>query len=603
MKKLILISLSIFSLVSCRKENDKTEYKQTTYCNPLNLDYGWGKFSEKRKESRTSADPVIVLFKDKYYLFTTQDIGGYRVSDDLMTWKNIYFDKSIDPSPLDVDHYVAPAVAADGNYMYFINFNRKREQQTTNVFRTSDPESGIWEKCGEVRRMADPSLFIDNGRYHIYYGLGVDQSTKYYEVDSVTFIEKPNSLKVLREYITDVNDCKSGYHFGRREIYDEIEAPEWKGKFNYLPCPEGAWIVKNNNKYYLQYATPGTICNWYCDIVMVSDSVNGGFVEMPYNPVSLKVGGFIGGAGHSSVFKDKYGNWWEATTMWIGNHDEFERRIALFPVSFDNEGRMKVHTVLGDYPISMPNKKIDSFDSNPTMGWMIQSYNKECSASSVLKGFETKNASDENVRTWWSAKSGNTGEWFMMNLGKRTTINAIQVNFADQDADLTASEDAEFHAYKLYASDDAKDWTLIADNSNNKTIVLHDYIELAKPINANYIKIENIHTPRNGKFALLDLRIFGSGHSALPDAVKIKSVERDQNDKRYALLSWQPVENADGYLVRFGYQPDFLNLCIQVKDKEKASLLIHILTKGIKYYYRVDSYNDTGITEGIITND
>ena len=42
----------------------------------------------------------------------------------------------------------------------------------------------------------------------------------------------------------------------------------------------------------------------YCDVVLESDSVNGGFVEQPYNPVSLKVGGFIGGAGHSCVFKD-----------------------------------------------------------------------------------------------------------------------------------------------------------------------------------------------------------------------------------------------------------------------------------------------------------
>ena len=56
-----------------------------------------------------------------------------------------------------------------------------------------------------------------------------------------------------------------------------------------MPCPEGAWVVKNNDKYYLQYATPGTICNWYCDVVLESDSVNGGFVEQPYNPVSLKL--------------------------------------------------------------------------------------------------------------------------------------------------------------------------------------------------------------------------------------------------------------------------------------------------------------------------
>lgn len=52
-----------------------------TFCNPLNLDYGWS-----ARGHRHSADPVIVLFKDRYYLFATDDVPGYRVSDDLLSW-------------------------------------------------------------------------------------------------------------------------------------------------------------------------------------------------------------------------------------------------------------------------------------------------------------------------------------------------------------------------------------------------------------------------------------------------------------------------------------------------------------------------------------
>ena len=280
--------------------------------------------------------------------------------------------------------------------------------------------------------MADPCLFIDDGRFYFYYGLGAEQSTTFFEVNPETFEEIEGTKKVLREYITDVKECTSGYHFGRRELYDEIDASAWMGKFEKIPCPEGAWIVKNNDKYYLQYATPGTICNWYCDIVMESDSANGGFVEQPYNPVSLKVGGFIGGAGHSCVFKDKYGNWWQATSMWIGNHDEFERRIGLFPVSFDAKGRMRTHTVLGDYPMLLPQKKFEPQDIS-AFGWMLQSFNKACMASSSLSGFEPEKAADENVRTWWSAESGNAGEHFVMNFGKKVQINSVQINFAEQD--------------------------------------------------------------------------------------------------------------------------------------------------------------------------
>ena len=601
MKNKLSVLLVSFFLFSCAENKQVTE-QQTTFCNPMNLDYGWGCFQKREKKARTAADPVIVLFKDKYYLFTTMDIGGYRVSDDLITWKDVYFNPEIHASALDIDHYVAPAVAADDNYVYFINFTRDRSKKKVDVIRSADPENGKWEKCGEVRRMADPCLFIDDGRFYFYYGLGAEQSTTFFEVNPETFEEIEGTKKVLREYITDVKECTSGYHFGRRELYDEIDASAWMGKFEKIPCPEGAWIVKNNNKYYLQYATPGTICNWYCDIVMESDSANGGFVEQPYNPVSLKVGGFIGGAGHSCVFKDKYGNWWQATSMWIGNHDEFERRIGLFPVSFDAKGRMRTHTVLGDYPMLLPQKKFEPQDIS-AFGWMLQSFNKACMASSSLPGFEPEKAADENVRTWWSAESGNAGEHFVMNFGEKVQINSVQINFAEQDINPEAPKETDYHAYKLYTSNDGHTWKLLADKSGNKTAVPHEYLELSKPVEASYMKVENVHTPKEGKFALLDLRVFGSGYSDKPGQVKELSVKRNQEDGRYASIAWNKASGADGYLVRFGYQPDFLNQCIQVKGNETTELLLHILTKGVKYYYRVDTYNDSGITEGNVISE
>ena len=587
MKNKLSLLLVSFFLFSCAENKQVTE-QQTTFCNPMNLDYGWGCFQKREKKARTAADPVIVLFKDKYYLFTTMDIGGYRVSDDLITWKDVYFNPEIHASALDIDHYVAPAVAADDNYVYFINFTRDRSKKKVDVIRSADPENGKWEKCGEVRRMADPCLFIDDERFYFYYGLGAEQSTTFFEVNPETFEEIEGTKKVLREYITDVKECTSGYHFGRRELYDEIDASAWMGKFQKIPCPEGAWIVKNNDKYYLQYATPGTICNWYCDIVMESDSANGGFIEQPYNPVSLKVGGFIGGAGHSCVFKDKYGNWWQATSMWIGNHDEFERRIGLFPVSFDAKGRMRTHTVLGDYPMLLPQKKFEPQDIS-AFGWMLQSFNKACMASSSLSGFEPEKAADENVRTWWSAESGNAGEHFVMNFGKKVQINSVQINFAEQDINPEAPKETDYHAYKLYTSNDGHTWKLLADKSGNKTTVPHEYLELSKPVEASYMKVENVHTPKEGKFALLDLRVFGSGYSDKPGQVKELSVKRNQEDGRYASIAWNKAFGADGYLVRFGYQPDFLNQCIQVKGNETTELLLHILTKGVKYYYRVDT--------------
>ena len=49
------------------------------------------------------------------------------------------------------------------------------------------------------------------------------------------------------------------------------------------------------------------------------------------------------------------------------------------------------------------------------------------------------------------------------------------------------------------------------------------------------------------------------------------AVERDSLDRRFATVRWHPVEGADGYLVRFGIAPDFMNQCIQVKGGQRDS--------------------------------
>ena len=118
----------------------------------------------------------------------------------------------------------------------------------------------------------------------------------------------------------------------------------------------------------------------------------------------------------------------------------------------------------------------------------------------------------------------------------------------------------------------------IVDKSKNTVAVPHEYVELSVPVEASFIKIENVHTPKEGKFALLDLRVFGFGYSEKPGLVKKLSVQRNQEDERYASLTWNKVSGADGYLV-------------------------HILTKGVKYHYRVDAYNDSGITEGVVISE
>lgn len=89
----------------------------------------------------------------------------------------------------------------------------------------------------------------------------------------------------------------------------------------------------------------------------------------------------------------------------------------------------------GDYPMYGPQADIDNFNE-PGPGWQLLSYGKTATASSTLnRGKATTKAVDENLKTWWSAATGDVGEWLQLDLGKVYRTRAVQVNFADQDTE------------------------------------------------------------------------------------------------------------------------------------------------------------------------
>jgi hypothetical protein len=372
-----------------------------------------------------------------------------------------------------------------------------------------------------------------------------------------------------------------------------------EGARNY-PCREGPWVFQRNGIYYLTYATPGTASKWYSDGLYTSNNPMGPFAYHQFAPVSTKPGGFIGSVGHSCIFQDKHGNWWQIASMWIGVSTDFERRLGLFPVEFDVNGDIHTHTEFGDYPVMMPTRAASP--QSLSSGWNVLTHGKGVSVttSSMLTGHPAELAIDENVRTWWSAATGNSGEWLKIDLGKKCAVNAVQVNFAEQDCQYNGIRPVnDYHQYKLYASADNRKWTLIIDRSENKKSVPHDYLQLNKPVFARYLKIENQFMAANGKFAIRDLRAFGNGLGNAPQAVNTATVLRDKNNLRDCNIRWSVSPAADGYLIRYGIEKNKWLAHYQVTDGTAASLWLHTLANNNdNYYFRIDAYNSNGCTEG-----
>jgi xylan 1,4-beta-xylosidase len=364
------------------------------------------------------------------------------------------------------------------------------------------------------------------------------------------------------------------------------------------PFIEGAWMTKHHNKYYLQYGAPGTEFSGYADGVVVSDHPLGPFTPQAHNPVSHKPGGYARGAGHGATFQDNKGYWWHVSTIVISVKNSFERRIGYWPAGFDQDDVMYCNTVFGDYPHYLsrgPKEAADkaAFNDAGFTGWMLLNYNKPVTVSSTLGGYLPNNAVDENIKTYWSAATGNKGEWIQTDLGKVSRVNAVQVNYADQDAPFLGKQTDIYHQYLLSWSTDGKHWKTLADKSRQHKDVPHDYIELVQPVQARYIKMENIHVP-GGRFALSGLRVFGNGNGPVADTVKDFMVLRTEKDKRSAWIKWSPVDNAYAYNIYTGIAPDKLYNCIMVHNNN--DYYFKGMDKDRPYYFCIEAINENGVS-------
>lgn len=279
--------------------------------------------------------------------------------------------------------------------------------------------------------------------------------------------------------------------------------------------------------------------------------------------------------------------------MVISVKNNFERRNGIWPAGFDKDGVMYSNTAFGDYPHYLPDGETDHLQSRFT-GWMLLNYKKPVRVSSTLGGYRANHINDESIKTYWSAATGNKGEWVESDLGELSTVQAVQVNYADQDAEFLGKQTDIFHQYKLLYSVDGRKWSMLADKSTNQKDVPHDYIELKEPVKARYIRMENIHMP-TGKFALSGLRVFGKGNGKAPEEVKQVFVLRTEKDKRSAWIKWKPVDDAYAYNIYYGTHPDKLYNCIMVHDAN--DYYFKGMDKERTYYFTIEAINENGTSQ------
>jgi len=566
-----------------------------TYCNPLDIDYTYMVYNSSKNISyRSGADPAVIEYRGEYFMFVTRSFG-YWHSTDLVNWEFIkpkqwYFEGSNAPTAFNYKDslvYFAGDPAGYGSIIY-----------------TDDPKKSEWEPVASIsNNIHDSELFIDDdGKTYLYWG--------------------SSNVHPLKVKMLNKNDrfLETGV---QKELFNLVEVEHgWErfGENNFHPTlkegyMEGASMTKHNGKYYLQYAAPGTQFNVYADGAYVGETPLGPFKYMENNPMSFKPGGFTNGAGHGITVKQTNGQYWHFSTMALASNSHWERRLAMFPTYFDDDGLMHSNTSYGDYPLFAPDHPTKPGEHT---GWMLLSYQAKTTVSTskvqrrkststdgqfdieeiaagrdANSNITTELLTDESPKSYWVAESNNAEQWVELEMKSTGDIYALQLNFHDHDAGIYTRTEELKHQFTIETSEDGKNWEMIVDRSNSEKDAPNAYLRLDKPVKAKYVRYRNVKVPGNN-LALSEIRVFGKGYGATPERVKDFKVDRE-DDRRDASLSWEAVDGAQGYNIRWGIAPDKLYHSWLVYCK--TDHFMRNLDRDTKYFFSIESFNENGISE------
>ena len=113
-----------------------------------------------------------------------------------------------------------------------------------------------------------------------------------------------------------------------------------------------------------------------------------------------------------------------------------------------------------------------------------------------------------------------------------------------------------------------RDWKVLIDKSESNEDAPHDFQVLDAAATVRFVRITNIHPPANGVFSLSGLRVFGLQDKPKPAAIENCQVKRSEDDPRITIVYGQ------------------------------NQLTIRSLHRDKEYFFRIDAFNEAGVTEG-----
>lgn len=426
----------------------KREYSNT-YCNPLPIpDISQGCNVDGVQNYRDVADPTVILYEGKWYLYASSGCSCY--SDDFRTWKTL--------DRMEIPVLSAPTVVKHNGKIYLMGSNSP-------IYEADDPwgpfrELGmIRDGNGKVLCVRDPMLFADeDGRLYLYWGLGPD---------GIYGMELRTDCP-----IEGIGSPVSLIQFQEEHEWERLGAWNQNRGMSFI---EGAWMHKHNGAYYLIYSASGTCYRTYAWGAYRSGHPLGGFVYQKRNPVLRKKRGLVSGTGHGSVVEGPGGTLWAFYTIKMCYAAKYERRIAMDPAGFDENGDFFVRKP-SEIPQWSPGVVLSPEDGNATPLLPLTS-EEQAYATSCVPGHEALYALDESMLTWWQPEEKEVRSSLTVDLRAVFLISAVRLIFRDVGLDYENGIGPGPFGYLLEGCIDkeGEQFETLLDCSGNRTDYSVDY--------------------------------------------------------------------------------------------------------------------------------
>lgn len=269
------------------------------------------------------ADPTVIRYRGKYYLYPTLDGKGYDVfvSDDLVRWERkgkCYTDARGGAWAPDVFHHAR----GDGKFYLYYTVDKPGGGKLIGVAVANDPLGPFADKGTLIDNAIDAHLFQDeDGAMYLYF---VDVAPGLNRV-FVQPMEGPLTKK------------------GERTL---LIRPTEDWERHRAAIAEGPWMLKRKGVYYLMYSGSGADGPDYAVGYATAKSPTGPFTKYAGNPIASRGNGVFG-PGHHCVVAGPDGRLWMVYHQQNSERPGWKRFLAIDPLWFDEQGVIHVKTTRG----------------------------------------------------------------------------------------------------------------------------------------------------------------------------------------------------------------------------------------------------------------